>query len=103
MAGAFTEVALAKSRQRHALATIHSCNCDKSVAALVLLDSRLPRRYRCNLGTMADRASMSRRRFLVERVGNRWKVRDQDQYHDPYTPQPPTSAAADRGTSPAPP
>ena len=51
MAGAFAEVALPIHASVIPLQRVHSCNCDKSVAAPVLLDSRL-RRYRCNPTTM---------------------------------------------------
>jgi hypothetical protein len=51
MAGAFFEVALPIHASDIPLQRVHSCNCDKSVAAAVLLDSRL-RRYRCNPTTM---------------------------------------------------
>jgi len=59
------------------------------VAALVLLDSRLPQVYRCNPRTVCGgiKQNMSRRRFLVERVGTRWKVRVEDQEHGPYATQ----------------
>ena len=37
---------------------------------------------------------MARRRFLVERVGSRWKVRVEDQEHGPYASQTEAIAAA---------
>ena len=38
-------------------------------------------------GTMRYRADMARRRFLVERVGSRWKVRVEDQEQGLYATQ----------------